>query len=403
MRFPRTHFEKWAHAIRVFIGNKFFVTEEPHIEDFRAQINASLDEAIANAKGRQLPKNKKEDFADAAFTWGDWLLSGAETLQGDMQSIRRLIGMLKSEQSSADPDYSIPALSEQSSNSMPLSIVPHAKEGPAIRRETGKRLYAMNGEDNIDGILEEMLIFLHDFNWCGKKMFHVQGALTHELALTHIEGVIAEFFKPPFQTICVHFPHNESVSILGSPIRYAYVSEYMEEDGRHIHVMYVRDKGLPFFHEFVFDDNKKLGTQIREQIGARYAGLRQAIHENINAFSLLGALLLYMNSTERDIKEVRPVVLFRRKDSALPCCHVGGSISINKSLYSAPDSSEGERAEHLTHVLKWAVRGHFRNQACGEGHKERQITWVRPYLKGRERSNAAVPMKPVSYEVNDIP
>lgn len=33
---------------------------------------------------------------------------------------------------------------------------------------------------------------------------------------------------------------------------------------------------------------------------------------------------------------------------------------------------------------RWIVSGHWRNQACGEGHTERRLTWVAPHVKGPE-------------------
>lgn len=33
---------------------------------------------------------------------------------------------------------------------------------------------------------------------------------------------------------------------------------------------------------------------------------------------------------------------------------------------------------------QWIVRGHWRNQAFGEGRKQRRPTWISPYVKGPE-------------------
>lgn len=35
-------------------------------------------------------------------------------------------------------------------------------------------------------------------------------------------------------------------------------------------------------------------------------------------------------------------------------------------------------------ILAHYVRGHWRNQACGEAHQERKLTWVRPHRRGDE-------------------
>lgn len=37
---------------------------------------------------------------------------------------------------------------------------------------------------------------------------------------------------------------------------------------------------------------------------------------------------------------------------------------------------------------RFMVRGHFRNQVCGEGRKDRVRTWIKPHLKGPEEGEA---------------
>lgn len=43
-----------------------------------------------------------------------------------------------------------------------------------------------------------------------------------------------------------------------------------------------------------------------------------------------------------------------------------------------------DTAEHRDYSCQWVVRGHWRQQACGEGHKERRPLWITPYVKGPE-------------------
>jgi hypothetical protein len=48
----------------------------------------------------------------------------------------------------------------------------------------------------------------------------------------------------------------------------------------------------------------------------------------------------------------------------------------------------GQKA--VTWKSRWPVRGHFRNQAVGQGRKERRGTWVRPHWKGPDEMPARI-------------
>lgn len=52
-----------------------------------------------------------------------------------------------------------------------------------------------------------------------------------------------------------------------------------------------------------------------------------------------------------------------------------------KTITEATDDKSNREYHH-----RWAVRGHWRNQAVGEGRSERKLTWVSGYLKGPENA-----------------
>lgn len=47
-----------------------------------------------------------------------------------------------------------------------------------------------------------------------------------------------------------------------------------------------------------------------------------------------------------------------------------------------PGYQPHDEAEHRDYSCQWIVRGHWRQQAYGEGHKERRPIWITPYVKG---------------------
>lgn len=74
--------------------------------------------------------------------------------------------------------------------------------------------------------------------------------------------------------------------------------------------------------------------------------------------------------------------------------------AIRARMNGGSPREDGTASERTMHILKWTVRGHFRNQAHGAGMKERRIQWIRPYLKGRERGNEKMPAKNTEYTVS---
>lgn len=384
-RLPITHFEKWAKVVALF-GKSFWKKEEPDFDAMAHEIHTLPYVVHEKFKRKEITPNNAEDVI-ATFR---------SAFDGYAQTAREVIGLHEKAVSMLDR-----AIAKGEQHPTPNGVVVQIPK--RLNKIEAEAKYLSNAEEveafMRGGLVAEQLIFLHDFNWCGRKVFQVEQQLTDELTLTHVDGVIAEFFRLPFQTICIHFPHNQIVTVRGKVLRWAYVSEY-EEEGRHIHVMYVTDGGFPFFHEFIFDSNRQIGPQIREQIGVKYDGLRAAIKENIDAFSLVCSLTLYLNSTDRDVREVKPTVTDDRRDSRIPVCSLGGSIRVSKTLTMSANA-DGSHSSNTIHILKWAVRGHFRNQAHGEGMKERRLTWIRPYLKGRERTNEQMPMRHMDYTLSE--
>jgi hypothetical protein len=53
---------------------------------------------------------------------------------------------------------------------------------------------------------------------------------------------------------------------------------------------------------------------------------------------------------------------------------VGGGVKLAREY----EAAQGDRKL----LVRFRVRGHFRNQACGEGRLERRLTWIAPHWKG---------------------
>jgi hypothetical protein len=66
------------------------------------------------------------------------------------------------------------------------------------------------------------------------------------------------------------------------------------------------------------------------------------------------------------------------------CWGLGKKLVVDPRL--SADSGAG--AEQTKLKFKHVVRGHWRNQACGEGMRDRRVTWIQPYWKGPDVEEA---------------
>lgn len=121
--------------------------------------------------------------------------------------------------------------------------------------------------------------------------------------------------------------------------------------------------------------------------------------ENNAIISYITALLLYINTPDADKTIVKP---FLNKpgfgETKYPQCLLGYNMVIDKSICQNK-ADDANSKENNRYILKWSVRGHFRNQVIGEGRKDTKLIWIRPFLKGKEKDNITINARPISYTV----
>lgn len=105
--------------------------------------------------------------------------------------------------------------------------------------------------------------------------------------------------------------------------------------------------------------------------------------------------MLYINSQDSDVTQERLPVSARdklmrlknigknKKIAAPPAVNVRYSV-VGRNIKYDSTLEERDRADEETRKLttRFVVRGHWRNQPCGEGRKERRLTWIAPHWKG---------------------
>ncbi len=255
-----------------------------------------------------------------------------------------------------------------------------------------------------DNIVRNILEFLWDFNDSGNKMFRVEEQLTHELFVTEIKSVDESFLKLPYQCMGFHLPFNNKITVKDKLVKHVYISEYDEDEGRLIKMIIARDDDSIIAFNWLLKEGD-IFAQIKTQLLEKYE-TKKAYKDMSDILQFIVAAILYINSV--DVKSViiqsaAKSILNRGIVSDYPVCSLGSGLVIDKKLHylKIEGESEDEREKREMHVIKWTVRGHFRNQQYGSGSmgRYRKIIWIRPFIKGRERNNEDVPIKNNFYQI----
>ena len=223
----------------------------------------------------------------------------------------------------------------------------------------------------------------------------------HELVLTGVQGVTADFLKLPFSSFLLLIPHNQVLTIRKTLIKEIYIdeSEYIEANitFRKIELCMIDVENNITLKSLLFQNQLSLVEQTKEQILDRYDS-KLAREEATAIISFILATILYINSTEKKEQIIMPTVILKEKHTRFPQCALGYGIPINKTIHTS-NSSKG--SSHQINVLKFTVRGHYRTYKSGENvrWKVDTVIWIRPFLKGLERNAAEGSIKPKKYEL----
>lgn len=225
--------------------------------------------------------------------------------------------------------------------------------------------------------------YIHRFKAEGSNRYFVTDKLATMLLATDYTSILAEMVKLPFNTFTI------DISNLGLTVdmtRFGTKPQTIRE------VLVYNNEEIPncismvFYlggeeELFVINIDMKPGSNLVKNI--EYGGSSDnSINKNstTKAVMITMGIILFINSRSNDAVVVRPKRVFA-KDSSYPACKLGASV-INKFNY---EGSGEPRSSHEIHVLKYPVRGHFRNQPCGAGRLEKEIIWIEPFFKGKER------------------
>ncbi len=253
-----------------------------------------------------------------------------------------------------------------------------------------------------DDLSRNLLEFTWDFNDSGNRMFKVEEQLTHELHRTEIKHIDQSFLMLPYQCFGFYLPFNNKITIKEKLVQYVYIAEYEESEGRLLKLLIVREDDAVVSFTWLLKEGD-IFSQIKKQVTEKYESKK--IYKDLeDILQFVVSSILYINSVDanRTIVAATPKSpLNKGKISDYPVCSLGRGLTINKDLYYVKCDDEGEEAKREMLVTKWSVRGHFRQQSYGSGQlgKYKKVIWIRPFLKGKERTNDTIPVKPNFYRM----
>ena len=277
---------------------------------------------------------------------------------------------------------------------------------------------------------------LLNFELAGKKTFSFSDNLTDNLLATEL-GADAEMVRPPFDSCLFVFS-----SPLAIDAAYQFIRKTpLPDDYRYplsVFVTSLPDKSNPDFRKILMSvshwTGMRLNFVIKREVAIRPGWkVDDALHtdwaslgekgdgmflshdgesrgtsdeefftDGLTLFRLILNAILYLGSNEAEIVQKlsgREAALLEvntirskakakkakqeaQKESVLDYAAVGNSV---QPIYVRKGGESGGSAalnSFRDFAIRFLVRGHWRNQACGPQMSERRIIWIKPYFKG---------------------
>lgn len=396
---PLTYFEKVRPGI-IEVYKDFFATKEPKPARIRGLLKSTMQRMqtdLDRVRGKR-PK----------------ISPVMQSIQDTHNIIAR--HSIKSFEKSGDIIFDMKALDKMKKGEVVKKDAAKAMDALYLCRMNGKIINDMpqfitqdeNGVSFEDVTINEMLQAMYDHEKYGRKQFILEEQLTAELLNTNVNNVQASFLKLPYKAFAYHLPYNQTLTIRNSLIQTVYITEVGETGDRIIKFCCISEDEVIDDFAFKITEDQSLIEQVKNQIIMKYSWFKDhdmfsgssplAIAETTELVSFILASILYIISKDAIVEPVVPITTFN-KHSKYPACSVGYGMPINHNLVVR------KRGEPLSKkqigVLKYTVIGHFRTYSTAGGHFTKdEVIWIKPFLKGVERHNEEIPIKPSDRNIN---
>jgi hypothetical protein len=221
--------------------------------------------------------------------------------------------------------------------------------------------------------------------WClawayaGYNVFELGNDFVAAMLLTDPREIRFDDLRTPFPGILITIPSGFATGVEGLPYTKLHLShvdgawQLYATDGTH-----VLDTSVGKGQALSWDLLESLETEEPEEITDADADVVRTMRQ------IAFGMLAYVTAVDRAVEErvvTRPKRV--RDDGPRPRVHdVGRSVKIDPILVKYARAGVREIALQLKR--RFIVRGHYRNQAHGPGHRDRKLIWIEPFWKGPE-------------------
>ena len=223
--------------------------------------------------------------------------------------------------------------------------------------------------------------------WClawayaGYNVFELSNDFVAAMLLTDPREIRFDDLRTPFPGILITIPSGFATGIEGLPYTKLHLS-YVDgawnlyaTDGTH-----VLDTSVGKRQALSWDFLESLETEEPEEITGADADVVRTIRQ------IAFGMLAYVTTVDRAVEERAVTTRSKkrpREEGPRPRVHdVGRTVKIDPILVKYARAGSREVTLQIKH--RFIVRGHYRNQVHGPGHRDRKLIWIEPFWKGPE-------------------
>lgn len=220
--------------------------------------------------------------------------------------------------------------------------------------------------------------------WClawayaGYNVFELSNDFVAAMLLTDPYEIRFDDLRMPFPGLLITIPSGFVTGEEGLPYTKIHLSHVegtwnlYATDGTHVLDTTIGDEDALSWNFL-----KNLECENADEISDADLSALQALRQ------IAFGMLAYVSAVDRAVEErtnTRPKKSAHTNEPRPRVHDVGRTVKIDPILVKY--ARAGERALALQLKHRFIVRGHYRNQAHGHGHRERKLIWIEPFWKG---------------------
>ena len=260
------------------------------------------------------------------------------------------------------------------------------------------------------------LYFHSRFRRDGSRVFRVSEGVAGLLRHTNVDNVPSEWVRLPFPSLYLQLPDSPTLFTVagkdrnGQDFQYPGIGVYCVESelngvrSLHLHMVGIHPNDAADDQTMNVELKLVEGLNMEQVFGATtmtghylepWAEITKVREDLWHGVRLAINLLLYIADPSSELSEpIKGSATLKleqhpkkaeewRKRMRRIAAKEPIIIDVGKSVKPVPELSQ-ELGSPYELSVRFVVRGHWRQQPCGPGGKERKLTWIAPYWKGPE-------------------